>query len=113
MTSRSSKGPFRGQTGVVKQLLPARERVKVLLEVLGGTTEVDLRLTAVFKEAPLLTLDRPRRGPTARRRAHKIMNRSAHTGGSPEGLAGEIGERPRAAACLNSRENRNRPTAKI
>jgi len=47
------EGPFRGQSGVVKQLLPARERVKVLLEVLGGTNEVDLRLTAVFKEAPL------------------------------------------------------------
>jgi len=47
------EGPFRGQTGVVKQLLPARERVKVLLEVLGGTNEVDLRLTSVFKEAPL------------------------------------------------------------
>ncbi len=46
-------GPFRGQTGVVKQLLPARERVKVLLEVLGGATEVELGLTAVFKEAPL------------------------------------------------------------
>jgi len=46
-------GPFRGQTGVVKLLLPARERVKVLLEVLGGVTEVDLRLTSVFKEALL------------------------------------------------------------
>ena len=49
------EGPFRGQSGVVKQLLPARERVKVLLEVLGGATEVDLRLTAVFKEARLLS----------------------------------------------------------
>ncbi len=48
------EGPFRGQNGVVKQLLPARERVKVLLEVLGGVTEVNLNLTAVFKEAPLL-----------------------------------------------------------
>lgn len=48
------EGPFRGQMGVVKQLLPARERVKVLLEVLGGATEVDLSLTAVFKEAALL-----------------------------------------------------------
>lgn len=47
------EGPFRGQTGVVKQLLPARDRVKVLLEVLGGTNEVDLQLTSVFKEAPL------------------------------------------------------------
>lgn len=47
------EGPLRGQTGVVKQLLPARERVKVLLEVLGGTNEVEIRLTSVFKEAPL------------------------------------------------------------
>jgi len=47
------EGPLRGQTGVVKKLLPARERVKVLLEVLGGTNEVDLRLTSVFKETPL------------------------------------------------------------
>jgi len=48
------EGPFRGQVGVVTQLLPARERVKVLLEVLGGATAVDLRLTSVFKQAPLL-----------------------------------------------------------
>lgn len=48
------EGPFRGQNGVVKQLLPARERVKVLLEVLGGVTEVDLSLTSVFKEAAVL-----------------------------------------------------------
>jgi transcriptional antiterminator RfaH len=47
------EGPFRGQTGVVQRLLPARERVKVLLEVLGGTNQVDLQLTAVFKQAPL------------------------------------------------------------
>jgi len=48
------EGPFRGQNGVVKRLLPARERVKVLLEVLGGVTEVDLSLTSVFKEAALV-----------------------------------------------------------
>ena len=48
------EGPFRGQNGVVKQLLPARERVKVLLEVLGGVTEVNLCLTSVFKEAAVL-----------------------------------------------------------
>jgi transcriptional antiterminator RfaH len=48
------EGPFRGQNGVVKRLLPARERVKVLLEVLGGATEVDLSLTSVFKEAALV-----------------------------------------------------------
>lgn len=48
------EGPLRGQTAVVKQLLPARERVKVLLEVLGGTNEVELHLTSVFKEAPMI-----------------------------------------------------------
>lgn len=48
------EGPFRGQTAVVTRLLPARERVKVLLEVLGGVTEVDLRLSSVFKQAPVL-----------------------------------------------------------
>jgi transcriptional antiterminator RfaH len=47
------EGPFRGQSGVIRRLLPARERVKVLLEVLGGATEVDLCLTAVFKKAAL------------------------------------------------------------
>ena len=47
------EGPFRGQNGVVKQLLPARERVKVLLEVLGGVTEVNLSLTSIFKEAAI------------------------------------------------------------
>ena len=47
------EGPFRGQNGVVKQLLPGRERIKVLLEVLGGATEVDLTLMSVFKEARL------------------------------------------------------------
>jgi transcriptional antiterminator RfaH len=48
------EGPFRGQNALVKQLLPARERVKVLLEILGGATEVELRLTSVFKQAPLV-----------------------------------------------------------
>jgi transcription antitermination factor NusG len=48
------EGPFRGQNGVVKQLLPARERVKVLLEVLGGVTEVNLSLTSVFRDAAIL-----------------------------------------------------------
>jgi transcriptional antiterminator RfaH len=49
------EGPFRGQAGVVRQILPARERVKVLLEVLGGVTEVDLQLTSIFKAVPVLT----------------------------------------------------------
>jgi len=48
------EGPFRGQIGIVKHVLPARERVRVLLELLGGSNEVELCLTSVFKEAPLL-----------------------------------------------------------
>lgn len=47
-------GPFRGQTAVVVQIMPARERVKVLLEVLGGTTQADLCLTAVFKKTSVV-----------------------------------------------------------
>ncbi len=44
-------GPFRGLNGVIKQLLPARERVKILLEFLGGANLVELELTTVFKQA--------------------------------------------------------------
>ncbi len=46
------EGPLRGQTGVVQQLMPAKERVKLLLEFLGGGNAVDLSLTSVFKPAP-------------------------------------------------------------
>jgi transcriptional antiterminator RfaH len=45
-------GPLRGQAGVVCEVLPARERVKVLLEFLGGTNIVELGLTAVFRPPP-------------------------------------------------------------
>ena len=47
-------GPFRGQSGLIRKLLPARERVKLLLEMLGGDREVSLPLAAIFKETPLL-----------------------------------------------------------
>ena len=35
-------GLFKGDTGTVTQLIPARERVKVLFEILGRTTEVEI-----------------------------------------------------------------------
>jgi len=44
-------GPLMGQEGVVTKLLPARERVRVLLEFLGNTREVELGLLAVFRQA--------------------------------------------------------------
>lgn len=45
-------GPFRGHSGVVLQVLPARERVKVLLQFLGGENIVELGLSAVFRPVP-------------------------------------------------------------
>ncbi len=49
------EGPLRGQEGVVTQVLPTRERVKVLLDFLGGATEIEVSLTTVFmpSESPL------------------------------------------------------------
>jgi transcriptional antiterminator RfaH len=44
-------GPLAGQEGVVTRLLPARERVRVLLEFLGNTREIELGLLAVFRQA--------------------------------------------------------------
>ena len=44
-------GPLAGQEGVITKLLPARERVRVLLEFLGNTREVELSLLAVFRQA--------------------------------------------------------------
>jgi transcriptional antiterminator RfaH len=43
------EGPFQGQQGIVHRLLPGRERVRVLLEVLGGTREAEIQLKAIFK----------------------------------------------------------------
>lgn len=40
-------GPFQGLLGLVQQILPATERVRVLLEILGRTTEVELDARAV------------------------------------------------------------------
>ena len=39
---RVLSGLFKGDIGTVTQLLPARERVKVLFEILGRTTEVEI-----------------------------------------------------------------------
>jgi transcriptional antiterminator RfaH len=42
-------GPFQGQEGVVHRMVPGRERVRILLEVLGGTREAEVELKALFK----------------------------------------------------------------
>ena len=42
-------GPFQGQEGVVHRIVPGRERVRILLEVLGGTREAEVELKALFK----------------------------------------------------------------
>jgi transcriptional antiterminator RfaH len=39
---RITRGPFRGLTAIVEQRLPARERVRVLMELLQRTTVVEL-----------------------------------------------------------------------
>ncbi len=44
-------GPLAGQEGIITKLLPARERVRVLLEFLGNTREIELGLLAVFRQA--------------------------------------------------------------
>ena len=44
-------GPLTGQEGIVTKLLPARERVRVLLEFLGNTREIEVGLLTVFRQA--------------------------------------------------------------
>lgn len=51
------QGPLCGVAGVVTQVLPARERVKVLLEFLGGANEVEVGLADVFRPAPPVLAD--------------------------------------------------------
>jgi transcriptional antiterminator RfaH len=41
-------GPLRGATGTVTRVMPARERVAVLLEFLGGTREIEVPLLSVL-----------------------------------------------------------------
>ncbi len=53
-----SDGIFKGLTTVVTQLLPARERVRVLLDFLGGTREVEVNEEHLISErAHFLSVD--------------------------------------------------------
>lgn len=45
-------GPFQGIRAVVSRVLPARERVAVLLEVLGMEREVEVSTTALLPDLP-------------------------------------------------------------
>jgi len=45
-------GPFQGLRAVVSRVLPARERVAVLLEVLGMEREVEVSIAAVLPDLP-------------------------------------------------------------
>jgi transcriptional antiterminator RfaH len=47
-----SGGAFHGLTAVVTQVLPAKERVRVLLNFLGRQTVVEMEQDAVVKEVP-------------------------------------------------------------
>ena len=44
-------GPLQGQQGVVTQLHSANERVRILLEFLGQTREVEVSLVSIFRQA--------------------------------------------------------------
>ncbi len=44
-------GPLQGHAGVVTQLHFARERVRILLEFLGQTREVEVSLISIFRQA--------------------------------------------------------------
>jgi len=46
-----AEGPFMGIQAVVKQVLPARMRVKLLLEFLGQPTETEIEADQVYKES--------------------------------------------------------------
>jgi len=46
-----AEGPFMGIQAVVKQLLPARMRVKLLLEFLGQPAETEVAADQVYKES--------------------------------------------------------------
>jgi transcriptional antiterminator RfaH len=45
-------GPFRGFRAVVSRVMPARERVAVLLEVLGMEREVEISFDTVIADIP-------------------------------------------------------------
>jgi transcriptional antiterminator RfaH len=48
------EGPFRGLEAVVTRLLPARERIRVLLEFLGRPLETEISATQVLSPEPRL-----------------------------------------------------------
>ena len=43
-----SNGPFQGETGIILRVLPARERVEILLEVLGRPLPTEFRLSSII-----------------------------------------------------------------
>jgi transcriptional antiterminator RfaH len=47
-----AEGAFQGLVGIVKQALPAAQRVRVLLEILGRETEVDMDSATLVKAQP-------------------------------------------------------------
>lgn len=56
---RIGEGAFRGMTATVAAVLPARDRVKILVEFLGGLTEVEIHGGALVREGhPVRLLDR-------------------------------------------------------
>ena len=46
-------GPLQGQHGLVTRLHSAQERVRILLEFLGQTREIEVSLLSVFRQAQL------------------------------------------------------------
>lgn len=48
-----SSGPFQGETGIILRVLPARERVEILMDVLGRPLPTEFRLSSIiFKRQP-------------------------------------------------------------
>lgn len=43
-----AEGPLKGATAVVTRILPGKDRVRILLEFLGGSREIELPLLAVL-----------------------------------------------------------------
>jgi transcriptional antiterminator RfaH len=43
-----SNGPFQGEKGIIVRVLPARERVEILLEVLGRPLPTEFRLSSII-----------------------------------------------------------------
>lgn len=43
-----SSGPFEGERGIIVRVLPARERVEILLEVMGRTLPTEFRFSSII-----------------------------------------------------------------